>query len=103
MLPNKDIVMEGHVSWTGGAVTETSMVLSQERAGVFAPLLRAKYVMISLDPLRPGKTKPTFPLVPEDAAERAVFEQGQLAALKRKQDVSWSCSPAFVVVSHSTQ
>lgn len=79
--PDKDVVIEGHVSWVGNSSLETTMRL---RHSVEAPpALEAKFVMVSLHPCT-FKPVPVHPLAASGATEEAIVAEGQTSRATRK-------------------
>jgi hypothetical protein len=47
---DKDLILEGHVSWVGTSSMEATMQCVQQHDQTFAQVLEAKFVMVALDP-----------------------------------------------------
>lgn len=88
--PKKDIILEGHASYTGSQSIETNMrVLQEDSDGNVTPLLLARFVMINTNPF--GKNVLKLPqLVCQNEDEKKLFSQGQTEADLRKKQVKYS-------------
>jgi acyl-coenzyme A thioesterase 9 len=77
ILHDRDIVMDGHVSWVGRSSMESTMRLMQQQDGDnWRQLLKAKFVMVSRNPHGSGVVA-NHPLQSNNAQEAVSMREGQ--------------------------
>ncbi|KAL7638496.1 UNVERIFIED_CONTAM: hypothetical protein RMT77_011066 [Armadillidium vulgare] len=91
---DKDIMLEGSVSWVGKSSIETTLLIKQEQDGKWQQVTRAVFVMVARDPLNQGSAV-INPLVCDSEEEKRIFHQGEVSKLSRKliQEESLFVSP----------
>ncbi|KAB7504898.1 Acyl-coenzyme A thioesterase 9, mitochondrial, partial [Armadillidium nasatum] len=91
---DKDIMLEGSVSWVGKSSIETTLLIKQEQDGKWQQVTRAVFVMVARDPLNQGSAV-INPLVCDTEEEKRIFHQGEVSKLSRKliQEESLFVSP----------
>ncbi|RUS74869.1 hypothetical protein EGW08_017357, partial [Elysia chlorotica] len=85
----KDIYIQGNVTWVGKSSMECSMFMEQEVDGVVHKFLSAKYLFAARNPLN-NKAGIINPLDPQTPEEKAAFKLGEENKKLRTQEGSKS-------------
>ncbi|CAK8698469.1 acyl-coenzyme A thioesterase 9, mitochondrial-like isoform X2 [Clavelina lepadiformis] len=81
----QDIIMSGHVSWSGKSSLEITMLLKQSDI----PVLDAQFVMVARDP-ESKKSAIIHPLQPVTEEEKKMFEAGNRNKIRRLEEAKES-------------
>ncbi|KAL4220302.1 Acyl-coenzyme A thioesterase 9 [Mactra antiquata] len=76
IVPNKDIMMSGKVTWAGKTSLEITMNLDQEVDNVWKRIMVAKFLMVARNPQTKGAAV-INKLVPEGPEEESLFQKGE--------------------------
>ncbi|XP_039265227.2 acyl-coenzyme A thioesterase 9, mitochondrial-like [Styela clava] len=79
-----DILLKGHVTWTGKSSMEIKMWLTQ----LAKPIIDATFVMVARDPL--NRSAIVYPLLMEDPKDKALFQEGEKHKIERLEEAKYS-------------
>ncbi|KAH3804898.1 acyl-coenzyme A thioesterase 9, mitochondrial-like [Dreissena polymorpha] len=82
ILPDRDIRMQGNVTWAGKTSMEVTMKLDQEIDQNWKQLLEAKFLMVARNPATKSAAV-INKLIPEGPEEEALFKLGEETKAKR--------------------
>lgn len=82
MTVEDDLLMEGHIAWTGKSSMEVAMKISQNDK----PAMEALFLMVARCP-NSGKAAQVCPVQPQNVQERCMFSFGEQRKIKRLNSI----------------